>query len=524
MKHTLTLFLVAFLFHETKAQLQEACIRVNAGFVNTSQAGAVQTPDGGFVMAGRRDPINTGFYHMAVTKLDADGVLQWMKYFVSGSGIDWPKAIINTADGGLAVAGASDNMGARGFFILKLDANGNEQWTKAYTASGFSLILEGDGFIELADGGFAAICNASTGLTTWFFIRTDANGDVIWSDHMGFSPNTPMDVAELPNGDLVYTGWNADDPFIMRKDGLTGDTEWMNWYTTDSGPYEEGYAITVGPDSTIVMAGLISLGSGASNDAFAFAVEADGDPLWFSRISAPEVERANDITVHPDGGYVLTGKVNLAANTINGVGSLVARLDDAGQLLWSKLITSSDPLVEWTTNVAIAADGGILLSDEHKQLMVKVDNNGNSCPYCPSTDFGTYASVNATIQADQAASAYGPWATPATLVFTATDITAGASYSNCGVTSVDELLDQATVTIAPNPFSNSTVVTIDPKFASGGAWIELRDVLGRLVHTERIQGSATTIAPSGLSDGSYSCSILNELGRFAEMHVQVLSY
>jgi hypothetical protein len=199
----------------------------------------------------------------------------------------------------------------------------------------------------------------------------------------------------------------------------------------------------------------------------------------------------------------------------------VARLDAAGQLLWSKLITSSDPLDEWTTNVAIAADGGILLTDENKQFMVKVDINGNSCPYCPSADFGTYTSVNATIQADQAASAYGPWATPATLTFTANDVTASASYSICGTTGVDELSVGRTVLVSPNPFSDRTVITVEPPVLDPIARIEVVDALGRNVMVLPVRGSSVVIEKGSMVPGSYGYRIIGSDGVVASGVLQV---
>lgn len=504
------------------AQLQEACINVTAGFLNTSQAGVVQTPDGGFVTAGRHEPINTGSYHVGVTKLDANGVLQWMKYYVGGSGIDWPMAVINTSDGGLAVAGVSDNMGARGMFILKLDASGDEQWTKAYTSAGFGLQLNSNSFIQMADGGFAMVGSPGFGQDGWHFLRTDAVGDLLWSDRMDFDPNIPTDVGELPNGDLVYTGWGGDEAFVMRKDGLTGTNEWMNWYGATE-PYIYPHALVVGPDSTIVIAGLIAAAPLASYDAFAFAVDADGTPGWFSRISGADVERADDIALHPAGGYVLCSNVQSSADLTIYLSGFAARLDSSGQLLWSKRITSPDVLQERFERCAVTADGGILLADQNTQVLVKLDPNGNTCPYCPSTDAGTLVSVVPTLLPDEGTSTFGPWATPATLTFTVSDVTGTAAYSICGTSGVEDLAGTSTASIAPNPFSRSAVLTFDPARITGEAWIELRDVLGRVVQRQRVVGQSNTIDRANLAEGSYAWCVIDASGIIASGKVEVVN-
>jgi hypothetical protein len=62
-----------------------------------------------------------------VVKLDANGNLQWTKT-IGGEYFDWGgPSLIQTSDGGYAIAGATGSFGAGGLdvYVVKLDKNGN---------------------------------------------------------------------------------------------------------------------------------------------------------------------------------------------------------------------------------------------------------------------------------------------------------------------------------------------------------------------------------------------------------------
>ena len=86
----------------------------------------IQTSDGGYAIAGYTKSFGAGGEDVYVVKLDADGKLQWTKT-IGGENDDRGFSIIQTSDDGYAIAGSTTSFGARGrdVYVIKLDRNGD---------------------------------------------------------------------------------------------------------------------------------------------------------------------------------------------------------------------------------------------------------------------------------------------------------------------------------------------------------------------------------------------------------------
>lgn len=106
--------------------------------------GITQTSDGGYAIAGRSQTVGAfmGLYNGYVVKLNNTGNLQWAKN-ISGYELDEFRSIIQTPDGGLVAAGYSSTfcfgLGVNDFYVVKLDIAGNILWTKNIGGSGADL-------------------------------------------------------------------------------------------------------------------------------------------------------------------------------------------------------------------------------------------------------------------------------------------------------------------------------------------------------------------------------------------------
>ena len=86
----------------------------------------IQTTDSGYAVAGSTTSKGAGGNDFWVIKLDEQGKKVWDKTY-GGSGDDWAFSLIQTTDGGYAVAGLTYSKGAGGddFWVIKLDEQGN---------------------------------------------------------------------------------------------------------------------------------------------------------------------------------------------------------------------------------------------------------------------------------------------------------------------------------------------------------------------------------------------------------------
>jgi hypothetical protein len=87
----------------------------------------IQTSDGGYAIAGKTNSFSAGSLDVYVVKLNASGNLQWTKTIGAKNRYSSKPSLIQTSDGGYAIAGDTKSFGAgeSDICIVKLDKNGN---------------------------------------------------------------------------------------------------------------------------------------------------------------------------------------------------------------------------------------------------------------------------------------------------------------------------------------------------------------------------------------------------------------
>ncbi|MFN3918221.1 MAG: T9SS type A sorting domain-containing protein [Flavobacteriales bacterium] len=198
----------------------------------------VQSTDSNYVACGASN--QSGFYTDAViTKLDTMGEVLWAKRY-GGVFIDWVWEIINTLDGGFAIAGYTNSFGNGGydFYLVKTDENGNAEWEKTYGGSDWDLAYA---LVQLPDSGFVLVGETysyGSGNQDAYVVRTDKNGDTLWTKTFGTSGDEMFhSVCYAGNGSLVAAGvanngsTQNTDGYIVKFD-TTGALAWEEYKGT----------------------------------------------------------------------------------------------------------------------------------------------------------------------------------------------------------------------------------------------------------------------------------------------------
>ena len=95
----------------------------------------VQSSDGGYAIAGWTVSFGAGGEDFWLIKTDVHGNMEWNKTY---GDTDWERAycLIQTQDGGYAIAGETRPYATmycnRDFLLVKTNTNGNVQWTQTY--------------------------------------------------------------------------------------------------------------------------------------------------------------------------------------------------------------------------------------------------------------------------------------------------------------------------------------------------------------------------------------------------------
>ena len=113
----------------------------------------VQTSDKGYAIAGYTSSYGAGWSDFWLVKTDSDGNKLWDKTY-GGSKIDRAYCVVQTSDGGYALAGYTESYGAGSddFWLVKTDSDGNKLWDKAYGGTGSDWA---SCVVQTSDGGYA---------------------------------------------------------------------------------------------------------------------------------------------------------------------------------------------------------------------------------------------------------------------------------------------------------------------------------------------------------------------------------
>jgi hypothetical protein len=108
-----------------------------------------------------------------LVKTDANGNMQWSRTYGSST----IYGLVQTSDAGYALTGYIDVGGARAdLYLLKTDVIGYEQWNITYGGSDDDLA---ESVVQTNDGGFAiAGYTQSFGIMDFWLVKTDASGNV----------------------------------------------------------------------------------------------------------------------------------------------------------------------------------------------------------------------------------------------------------------------------------------------------------------------------------------------------------
>jgi hypothetical protein len=148
------------------------------GGLHYDQANSViQTVDGGYVLVGETLSFGAGGTDFWLVKTDASGNHEWNQTY-GGPSFDDARSVVQTVDGGYAIAGDTypTSVGNSDFWLVKTDASGNHEWNQTY---GGQTLEKAHSMIQTVDGGYAIAGNTdSLGIGGWdfLFVKTDQNG------------------------------------------------------------------------------------------------------------------------------------------------------------------------------------------------------------------------------------------------------------------------------------------------------------------------------------------------------------
>lgn len=153
-----------------------------------------QEADGSLVIAGDAGDESIPSQFIFLTKLDSNGSEVWHRTYISEI---CPYIATNdccrTSDGGYCIVGHSDFNS----IMLKVDADGNEQWRREYQGSRALLSVSPIGYGNLVSGGFAGNFSSA------FLFAVNSIGETLWEDVLSYPGHNFEYVIEILNDETT---------------------------------------------------------------------------------------------------------------------------------------------------------------------------------------------------------------------------------------------------------------------------------------------------------------------------------
>ncbi|MFN8417383.1 MAG: S8 family serine peptidase [Cytophagaceae bacterium] len=268
---------------------------------------SVATTDGGIISCG----YNTiaGNQDVYVVKTDLNGNLLWSKTY-GGSGSEFGFNIQNTADGGYVIAGRTDSYGGGlDCYLIKINATGTIQWSKAFGRSGNDYIMN---CYQTPDGGYITSGSSQAVAYSnydWIITKLDASGSVVWTKCIGSSLDdgcrrmiVTSDGGYLCAGHSRYRNSNSD-ALVIKLDA-SGNIQWSKSY--GGAGNEDMYVVSETADGNYILGGFTDSFGAGNFDVFLSKFDTNGNVLWDKIYGGAQAETilSGQILNTADNGYM----------------------------------------------------------------------------------------------------------------------------------------------------------------------------------------------------------------------------
>lgn len=369
------------------------------------------TADYGFLLAGsslsdksgNKTGVGSGDLDYWIWKMDEHGEPDWQKSF-GGSGSDLLQSIKTTHDGGFILAGTSNSAkgfqkkedchGGNDYWVIKLNAKGDEQWQKTFGGKGqddlSSIVLTRDGGYLLAgtsnsspiqnDKGTGIKKEKSRGNMDYWIIKIDADGNELWQKTYGGQYADLLRSIEVTRDGGYILGGYSNSPSSGEKSqqnyGQSGDF-WVlklddkgiiQWQQTIGGENDDQpYAIHQTNDLGYIVAGNSNSQTRTSKkgtDLWVLGLDTTGEILWEEAYDFGSVDILTSLIENPDGTYLIGGYSPASSDDDSdkeGINDYIAlKISNKGEELWRRTLGSDGEDI--LKKAIMTRDGGYLMA------------------------------------------------------------------------------------------------------------------------------------------------------------------
>ncbi|MBI4648959.1 MAG: hypothetical protein HY738_20810 [Bacteroidia bacterium] len=304
----------------------------------------VKTSDGGYIILAGTASIDfdvTSNHNSRadfwVICIDSAGTLLWEKCY-GGSEDDTPSCIINTSDGRYIMTGIifsddgdiTEYYGSGDVWVVKINHEGGIIWQKSYGGSSFeggtSIIQDSDSSYIITAVSFSADgdVTGNIGSCDIWLIRINLLGNIIWQKNIGGTDGDwPHEIIQDNDGNLFVVGETSssdhdvsfnhgcDDMWIVAMD-TAGEIKWEKTIDGSNG-FETIYTAVVCSDNSLLVVGTTEATDGDIYNnhggivAFAARLDTAGQVIWSRCYGGSNDDHFNSISSISNENYIISG-------------------------------------------------------------------------------------------------------------------------------------------------------------------------------------------------------------------------
>ena len=496
-----TLLFFSVTFSSAQITFQKTFAILGNDFGNSVQA----TSDGGYIIAGLANIYGNTEEDLFIIKTDMNGDTMWTKHFI-GANEDWGRSVQQSTDGGYIITGGTYTFGAgyRDVYLIKLDSNGNTMWINTFGGTGGDA---GYSVHQTMDGGFIIVGNTDmlgAGNPDVYLIKTDINGNSVWTKTFGGtntdagnSVQQTMDSCYIITGTTLSFGAGGIDVYLIKTDA-NGDLLWTKTFGGSGNDWGNSVHQTI--DGGFIVTGWTnSFGSGGY-DIYLIKTNFDGDTLWTKALGGISEDKGYSIQQTSDGGYIIVGYTYSFGSGNADV--YLVKTDVNGNISWTKTFGQAGFEQGYFTQQL--PDGSYIISGHTNSFnttgyavyLIKTDSVGNvGCNEDSTLTITSSTATQVTIPATIATS-------PATIANTqVTSVSNGAFVNMLCPTDINEITKHNLFHIYPNPSVGSFIISFERNILHGQ--IEMFNILSENVFMESVLNESKKVItvlniPSGI--------------------------
>lgn len=321
--------------------------------------------DGGICVAGYTFSHGSGDADILVIKTNKQGDLGWAKNF-GGAGTEYGFGC-HAVDDGYVITGYTTSFGAgsKDVYLLKLDPNGKELWSKTFGGSSWDVGMAVDG--NSKDG--YVLCGSThsfgAGEEDVYVIRTDPDGNELWSKTFGgerFEIGNSVSLTS-DGGCLIgattgtYGNGNAD--FYLIRTDAKGQEVWTKPYgikEQQGHGFDWCHSMILSGDGSAILVGITD--SQDIMDAHVVKLDDHGNEVWSRSFGKkPFYDYGHSVCETKDGNHIVCG----VTKSIQGNNDIsLVKLDAEGKIIWEKTVGAAGS--DWASSILLTQDGNCIVT------------------------------------------------------------------------------------------------------------------------------------------------------------------